>query len=280
MTTSVELLQRYLANPRYEVLPLRGVTEHVQALPEGSTVTVTSSPAKGIEATLDLAAELGRMGYRVVPHLAARSIRDTGHLSALLDQVSDQAVPEVFVVAGDSPESAGEFPDSLALLRAMENLGNRPSRIGITGYPERHPWIPDVTTIQAMADKAEHADYIVSQICFDPDTLATWVKTVRARGVSLPIHIGVPGVVDMRKLLRISLKIGLGESMRFIRKQHAVVTKLLSRYTPEELIDDLAPYLVDPAYNIAGWHFFTFNEAGKTHQWIQDKAERLQEVPA
>jgi methylenetetrahydrofolate reductase (NADPH) len=280
MSTSVELLQRYLANPRYEVLPLRGVTEHVQALPEGSTVTVTSSPAKGIEATLDVTAELSRLGYQVVPHLAARSVRDTAHLSALLDRLADLAVPEVFAIAGDSPEPAGEFPDALALLRAMEEIGKRPSRVGITGYPERHPWIPDVATIQAMADKAEHADYIVSQICYDPDTLATWVKAVRSRGIALPIHLGVPGVVDVRKLLRISLKIGLGESMRFIRKQHGVVTKLLSRYTPEELLDDLGTYLIDPAYGIAGWHFFTFNEIGKTRQWIQDKAARLQEVPA
>ena len=280
MNEITRLLQQYLAGARFEVLPLRGVAEQVAALPPATTVTVTSSPKKGIEATLDLAAQLRGQGHHVVPHLAARLVHDPAHLSALLDRFEGLGLTELFVVAGDSPEPVGRFPDALSLLRAIDELGRRPPRVGITGYPERHAFIPDASTIRAMADKARHADYIVSQICFDAHRLATWVKDVRERGVDLPIHIGVPGVVDVHRLLRISLKIGLGESLRFLRKQHGVVTKLLTRYTPEELFDELAPYLVDPSYGIAGWHFFTFNEIEKTVQWRQDLVARLGEVPA
>ncbi|GAA2773176.1 methylenetetrahydrofolate reductase [Saccharopolyspora taberi] len=280
MDESTRQLQAQLANARFEVLPLRGAAEQVSALPGGTTVTVTSSPKKGLDATFELTARLRDMGYHVVPHLAARLVADTAHLASVLDRFEALGLTELFVVAGDSPEPAGRFPDALSLLRALDDLGRRPPRVGITGYPERHALIPDATTIRAMADKAEHADYIVSQMCFDPATLAAWIKDVRARGVELPIHIGVPGVVDLHRLLRISLKIGLGESMRFARKQHGVVTKLLTRYTPEELFDGLAPCLTDPAAGIAGWHFFTFNEIEKTVQWRQDLVARLGEVPA
>ncbi|GAA0521259.1 methylenetetrahydrofolate reductase [Saccharopolyspora subtropica] len=277
---STEHLQESLARARFEVLPLRGAVDQAEHLPPGTTVTVTASPAKGTEATLDLCAQLAGRGLRPVPHLAARLIADRAHLAAVLDRVAELGLAEVFVVAGDSPQPRGEFPDALALLRAMEEVGRRPPCVGITGYPERHAFISDVSTIRAMAEKSRHADYVVSQICYDPRTIATWIEQVRARGVWLPIHIGIPGVVDAHRLLRISLRIGLGESMRFLRKQHGVVSKLLTRYTPEELLDELSPHLVDPACGIAGWHFFTFNEVAKTVQWRHDLVARLREVPA
>ncbi|ASU78311.1 5,10-methylenetetrahydrofolate reductase [Actinopolyspora erythraea] len=281
MTTNAhQQLQRYLRNSRYEVLPLRGVVEQVRELPAGTTVTVTSSPAKGTEATLDTAARLRDEGMHVVPHLAARLVRDSAHLTDLLAHVDDLGLTEVFVIAGDAERPAGRFTDALSLLRGMEEIGTRPYRLGITGYPEQHAFIPDRMTIQATDEKARYADYIVSQICYDPNTIASWVKSMRARGVELPVYIGAPGSIDPSKLLRISMKIGLGQSMRFLRKQHGVVSKLLTRYTPENVFDELSPYIVDPAYNIAGWHLFTFNEITKTRQWVVEMADRLQEVPA
>lgn len=273
-------LQRYLLNARYEVLPLRGVMDQVRCLPEGTTVTVTSSPAKGTEATLDLAGRLRAEGFHVVPHLAARLITDSSHLAEVFTEINRLGLTEVFVIAGDAPTPAGRYTDALSLLRAMDDIGARPQRVGITGYPEAHAFISDQMTIQATDEKARHADYIVSQICYDPNTIATWVKTLRARGVTLPVHIGAPGSIDPAKLLRISLKIGLGQSMRFLRKQSGVVGKLLTRYTPDDMFDELSPYLVDPDYGIAGWHLFTFNEVVKTRQWVSEMAQRLQEVPA
>ncbi len=281
MTTNVQQRMREtLATARYEVLPLSGVLDSVRSLPTGSTVTVTSSPAKGVEATLDLAARVHREGYHAVPHLAARLVTDRAHLAELLERVGGLGLSEVFVIAGDSPAPAGSFPDALSLLRAMDELGVRPRRVGITGYPEPHAFLPDRTTIRATDEKARYADYIVSQICYDPNTIASWVKALRARGVTLPVHVGAPGSIDPAKLLRISLKIGIGQSMRFLRKQHGVVSKLLTRYTPDDVLDELAPYLVDPAYDIAGWHLFTFNEVARTNQWVSRTAARLQEVPA
>ncbi|PRW64307.1 methylenetetrahydrofolate reductase [Actinopolyspora mortivallis] len=279
-TNERQQLRHYLHHARYEVLPLRGALEQAQDLPEGTTVTVTSSPAKGIEATLDLAARLRGVGMHVVPHLAARLVRDNAHLKELLDRIHGLGFTEVFVIAGDADQPAGGFTDALSLLRGMEEIGARPYRVGITGYPEPHSFIPDRMTIQATDEKARYADYIVSQICYDPNTIASWITAMRERGVRLPVYVGAPGSIDPTKLLRISMKIGLGQSMRFLRKQHGVVGKLLSRYTPETMFEELSPYIVDPEYNIAGWHLFTFNEITRTRQWAVETADRLQEVPA
>ena len=46
--------------------------------------SVTASPAKGIEATVALCAELQLAGFTAVPHLSARMIRDRAHLVDLV----------------------------------------------------------------------------------------------------------------------------------------------------------------------------------------------------
>lgn len=268
-------LHRSLGAMRYEVLPVKGAVAQAELLEPGSAVTVTASPGKGIEATLDTSARLAALGLHVVPHLAARSIGDRAHLRAITDRLAGLGITEVFVVAGDSPRPVGEFPDALALLRELAELPDRPGRVGIAGYPERHAFIPDASAIRAMTDKARYADYVVSQICFDPETISEWARDVRNRGVELPIYVGAPGVVEARRLLRMALKIGLGESTRFLRKQYATVSRMLTRYTPEALLDELSPQLIEPSSGVAGWHLFTFNEIATTVQWRDDLAARL-----
>ena len=125
-------LLTHLEHPRYEVLPLDGIVERVVAhVPPEVKVTVTASPARGLDTTLDVAAALTARGYATVPHLSARLVRDEAHLSAILARLRSDGVREVFVPAGDSPEP-GAFAGAADLLAAM---GRDPGleQIGITG---------------------------------------------------------------------------------------------------------------------------------------------------
>jgi methylenetetrahydrofolate reductase (NADPH) len=137
--------------------------------------------------------------------------------------------------------------------------------------------ISDETTIEAMFEKEPMATYIVSQICFEAEVIATWVRRVRDRGTLLPIWIGVPGTVNNRKLLQISRRIGLGESARFLRAHSGWVRRLaLGRtYTPTVLVGELGPLIADPAARIAGFHIYTFNELERTESWRRQLIERL-----
>jgi methylenetetrahydrofolate reductase (NADPH) len=211
---------------------------------------------------------VARQGYAVVPHLSARLVRDAAHLEEVLARLRAAGVRELFVPAGDAPEPAGEFSGAAALLAAMAELRALFPAIGITGYPESHHLISDDVTISAMFKKAEMATYIVSQICFDVDVIAGWIANVRARGTGLPIWIGVPGVVDHAKLLRISMRIGLGESTRFLRAHHGWVRSVMTRrFKPDSLLRELAPTAANPRANVAGFHFYTFNELARIERW-------------
>ena len=66
-------------------------------MPTEIRLTVTASPAKGLDATLDAVERLLGHGYRVTPHLAARMVRDRAHLDDLVDRLVALGVDDVFV---------------------------------------------------------------------------------------------------------------------------------------------------------------------------------------
>jgi methylenetetrahydrofolate reductase (NADPH) len=273
-----QALMAFLGSPRYEVLPTDDVEERVLAVvPKDVTITVTASPRRGIEATIDLAERLGRHGYQVVPHISARLIRDDAHLREVLARVAAIGRREIFVVAGDAKEPAGQFPDSVSLLTALMEESHGMREIGVTGYPERHSFIDDDLTIQAMWDKRRIATYIVSNLCFDPRVVKKWVARVRRRGIQLPIHIGLAGVADPAKLLRISTRIGVVDSARFLRGHSNWFLRMVQPggYDPGRFTTGLLPDLAQPDRRVAGLHVFTFNEIEPTERWRQETLARL-----
>lgn len=276
---SRKALLAFLSSARYEVFPTEGIEERVLAsVSTGVTITVTASPRKGNEATLALAERLAKQGYHVVPHLSARLIKDEAHLREVLGRVDAMGTHDVFVVAGDAQKAAGKFEDSVSLLAAIRAEKHSLSDIGVTGYPERHSFIDDDLTIQAMWDKRRIATYIVSNLCFDPRVVKKWVARVRRRRVELPIHVGMAGVADPAKLMRVSTKIGLGESARFLRGHSNWFLRMLQPggYSPDRFVTGLLPDLATPERKVAGLHVFTFNEIEPTEQWRQEMLARLQ----
>ncbi len=253
------------------MIPLAGAEEAVlEHVPAEVTVTVTASPRRGLEPTLELAERVAGHGYAVVPHLAARHVRDRAHLGEIVERIRAYGADDVLVLAGDAEEPAGEFDGSLPLLRALAELGQPFQDVGISGYPESHAFISDDATIRSMFEKEAFATYIVSQICFDPRVTAAWVAAVWERGTHLPIHIGLPGVIPRSKLVRVSARIGVGDSLRFLRTHRGWLRRTLrGEFDPDQLLAGLEESLGHPRRNVAGFHIFTFNDLANTERWRQ-----------
>lgn len=255
---------------RWEVLPMAGVIGQAAHLPPGSPVTVTCSPARGIEPTVDTAVELARRGFDAVPHLAARQIPGTGELADLVQRLAAAGVTDVFVVGGDAAEPAGPFSDGLALLEAMAAVGHPFTRVGIPAYPEGHHRIDTQRLWQALAAKQPHASYVVTQMCFDSAVIGEWVAAARRRGIALPVYAGVPGAVELPALLSVSRRIGIGDSLRFARGNRRAVGGLLrpGGYRPEPLLRGLGAR-VREGCELAGVHVYTFNRVEPTVRRVQ-----------
>ena len=210
----------------------------------------------------------------MVPHLSARLVSGATEVAEIAQRLRGDGVQNVFVVAGDAEVPRGTFHGAIDLLEALEEQDSPFAEVGITGYPESHPLIDDATTIAAMFEKARHATYVVSQVCFDPAVTAQWIDDVWARGTRLPIHVGIPGAVSRAKLLRVSTRIGIGDSLRYLRKHGSFAGRFLRGFDPDRLIDGLGGVLVGE--KVGGFHVFTFNDLEDTERW---RRERLASAP-
>jgi methylenetetrahydrofolate reductase (NADPH) len=275
--SNAQTMVRLLEQARYEVLPTATTEDKVLAhVPRDLAVTVTASPSKGLEATLDLAERLTGHGYAVVPHLAARMISGRAELAEICARLTGKGITRIFVPGGDA-DPAGDYRDALGLLEDLADLGRPFSHVGITGYPESHPTIHDDLTVQSMWDKRHHATHVVSNLTFDPAVIRDWVHRMRRRGITMPLLLGIPGPVDRTKLLSMATKIGVGESTRFLAKHKGTFARLAAPggFTGERFLEKCAPALGEPTALVEGLHVFTFNQIAETEAWRTGLLDRL-----
>ncbi|WP_435069109.1 methylenetetrahydrofolate reductase [Haloplanus sp. C73] len=264
-----------LRDPRFELMPFDSFEEQMEQLPDGATIAVTASPQLGLDATVEWSERAAARDYEPVPHVAARYVRDDDHLDEVATRLTEAGVTDIFVPGGDREEPVGEFESAYQLLTALDRLGHEFEEVGITGYPEGHDFLDDATLAEAMARKAPHATYITTQLCYDPDAIGDWIEGVRDRGIDLPVEVGIPGVMKYQRLLNISQKVGVGDSIRFLRKTSGVLGFLRQlvgsrgTYTPDNLVDGLVPYASE--YDVRGLHIYTFNQVSDTEAWRRER---------
>jgi methylenetetrahydrofolate reductase (NADPH) len=271
-------LAELLRAPTFELIPLKNALDQAAKLPDGATVSITASPTKGLEATVDLACQLRLAGFVAVPHLSARMVRDRAHLCDLIAPLGEAGVGRAFVVGGDEKEP-GDFPDGLALLRELAEVGHPFRQIGIPAYPQGHAFIADGPLLEALHAKAAFAQYMTTQLCFDPTAIASWLAERRAEGLTLPVHIGVPGVAEPQKLLALAARIGVADTHRFLAKNVRFVARLVRSggfYRPDALLEGIAPTLADPSADVSGFHLYLFNAVEATETWRRAKLETLE----
>jgi methylenetetrahydrofolate reductase (NADPH) len=277
--TSGPSLTRLLSDARFELMPFQSFDGELGELPDMAEIAVTTSPQLGIETTVEQSVAAATAGYRVVPHIAARYVEGPQQLRWIIDALDDAGIDDIFVPGGDREDPDGPYESALDLLEAMEEIGHPFDDVGITGYPEGHAFIDDETLRSAMAAKAPYATYIVTQLCYDSATIVEWIDSIREAGIDLPIEVGIPGVMNYQKLLKISAKVGVGDSVRFLRKTTGIVDTIRqvigSRgvYTPDDLVEGLAAVADDAHYDLRGLHIYTFNNTEDLEQWRQQRLE-------
>ncbi len=271
---------RLIDEMTYELIPLKNVHEQAEFLPQASTISITCSPAKDIEATLELCEKFLSKGHNTIPHFAARMVESEEHVTRIVKRIETLGIETVFIIGGDA-DQRGPFNDAPGLLNSFLDKNPTIKTIGIGSYPDGHPSIPPEALSEALIKKQEMIyesnlnGYMATQMCFETETISDWLENCRKSGVTLPCHLGVPGVVDMKKLINISLRLGVGISTRYLKKNRKSVFKLLSPrgYNPNKLIAPISSRADE--LNISGVHCFTFNAIDSTVNWRTKAISRL-----
>ncbi len=254
-----------------------------ERLQPGTRVFIALIDPADVAGQLQAAKALRQAGLEPVPHVPARFVRDLGDLKARIGALAEEAgVTEMLVLGGGAPHPVGHFDAAIQILETGVFETNGVKRIGVAGHPEGNADITkhhgDAALIAALKQKQAWlkahgiAGFIATQFLFEAGPVADWAKALRAEGIDLPIHVGVPGPATIKTLVKYAAMCGVGNSARFIRKQAMNVTRLLTVNTPDEFVTSLARlHFERPELGIAGPHLYPFGGFDKLFDWLGPK---------
>jgi methylenetetrahydrofolate reductase (NADPH) len=253
-----------------------------EKLPSGTKVFIALIDPADTAGQLHAAKELKAAGFLAIPHIPARFVRDLDDLKSRIGALASAGVSEMLVLGGGAPMPVGRYESSIQLLETGVFEANGISGIGIAGHPEGNPDISKIhgeaMLLKALKEKQAWlkekgiGGFIATQFLFEAAPVTAWARNLRAEGIDLPIHVGVPGPATIKTLVKYAAMCGVGNSARFIRKQAMNVTKLLSVNTPDDFVLGLADlHLNQPELRIAGPHLYPFGGFDKLFDWVVPK---------
>ncbi len=287
IATASPSLAEMLRGYSIEVNPSQSqvVDAAVERLEAGTEVFLTWIPGTNPMDMVPSAARLRRAGLYPVPHIGARHLESAAQLQQLAARLAGEAgVDRILVIGGDREKPAGPYDSSLAVMQAGIFQKAGIARMAVAGFPEGNPNISDAVLEEALIAKLEFGRSaglqlsIVTQFAFKAEPIVEWLLRIRARGIDLPVRVGLAGPAGLVTLARYAVRCGIGNSLHVLT-EHPSFAKLLTEKGPEPIIRGIAAAAgagnaAPLPLGIAGLHFFVFGGFNKTLDWIN--AERAQ----
>ena len=265
-------LRRLVAAPKFELIPLSDAAEKADAVCRTpSTVTVTASPSHGYRSHPRPRRGGGARGHAAIPHLSAHMIRDRAHLGEVLDRCRAGAASAGRSSSVATPRTQGRVPRRLDAAPGDRRAGHPFTEIGVPSYPEGHVDIADDVLSRRCVEKQRYATYMTTQMCFNPGAIVSWIAQDAAAGVTLPVHLGTPGVAELTKLMTISARIGIADIGPLPEEEQAMVGHLLTarQLRARRVAGGHRAGPHRSGRQARGLHLFTFNQVQATVDWQQ-----------
>ena len=216
-------------------------------LPRGTPVYFSAVPTITPQELVAAAVLLRKGGLEPVIHIAARRIATAANLQDLLAALRTEADVRRLLVIGGDVDSAGDFPDALAVIQKGRLREAGIEEIGIAGYPDGHPRIAADRLEAALDQKIAAARaaglrvHIASQFSFSPDVVVAWLRRLRACGITLPVKVGMAGPTSLTALLRFAKRCGVGASLKGL----GVGAALIGNVGPDAILAALSEAVRD-----------------------------------
>jgi methylenetetrahydrofolate reductase (NADPH) len=276
---AAEALAELLGNASIEITVREApaLAEAAGYLPGGTGIYVPSLPARPLQASLPLLADIRARGFDPVPHVAARRATTRADVEGYLHRaVREHGVHRVMLIGGDEDQPLGPWRDSVELLASglLRDAGVR--EIGIAVYPEGHPKIAQPALLDAFADKLRIAAeqglgiYAVTQFSFAPERIVALLAELHQRVPELPVYLGMPGPSDAIQLLRYAQRCGVGATRRALSSLGTRIAKLMSHTEPAEQLAVATRY-AQHHDNVVGVHLFSFGGVVRTARWVNER---------
>lgn len=241
----------------------------------GTTISIPYLASEDDDARLAAARTVRELGFEPMPHLSARRIGSRAALARFMERAaSDAGVETCLLIAGDLATPAGPFADSISLIETglLERSGIK--AVGIGGHQEGHPAMTAEDRWRVLERKCQAievqgmAPLIITQFAFDADIVLAWLDALRARGITVPVLVGVPGPATIARLARYAAMCGVGASASMLARYGISIGRLLGTAGPEVFVDRLLSGLTD-AHGAVSPHFFPFGGIAPSLEWVE-----------
>ncbi len=246
-----------------EILP-QNISE-VSLIPEFvNEVYITMIPGANCRDTIEAANVIQAAGKQAIPHIAARSFSGPEVLNKCLYGLQDAGIKRVLLIGGGVPEPTGKYASVMDLLKTGLFGEYGINSFDFAGHPEGNP--DDPKSEYHMLEKLqwtkerEFSSRIVTQWSLDAKKTNNWISDLREKGVSNPIHIGVPGPSTVKSLIRFAKVCGVKASTQVLRKQGLNISKLMFVNKPNKIISELSGY--------DQLHLYPFGGIAKSAAWL------------
>ena len=237
----------------------------VSLIPEFvNEIYITMIPGADCRETIEAANGIQAAGKQAIPHIAARSFSGPEVLNKCLSGLQDAGIKRVLLIGGGVPEPAGEYASVMDLLKTGLFAENGINSFDFAGHPEGNPDDPksEYHLLEKLkwTKEREFSTRILTQWSLNSQKTNNWISDLREKGVSNPIHLGIPGPSTIKTLMRFAKVCGVKASTQVLRKQGMNISKLMFVNKPDKIISELSGY--------DQLHLYPFGGIEKSAAWL------------
>lgn len=272
-------LEAFLQGYSIEVMPRTAekVEDFKDLLPAGTRVYIAHIEGTPIEDMVATAKRLAGDGYAVMPHFPARIIKDKATLENWIAMYRGEAgVDQALLLAGGVAKPHGDYESSMQLLESGAFAGFK--NLHVAGHPEGNKDIDAsggtanvdaaLRWKQKFSDTTDADMALATQFAFESGPIIDWADSLKAAGITIPIHIGIAGPAKLQTMIKFAIACGVGPSLKVLQKRAKDVTKLLLPFEPTGVLTELAAHKVaNPDSNIEKVHFFPLGGIKTNANW-------------
>jgi methylenetetrahydrofolate reductase (NADH) len=254
---------------------IAGLEQARAVLPPGTRFEMAFVDSEDVTSRLRTARAIMQSGFVPVPVISARRVQSEEMLSQYLVELRAAGASERVVVAGgDPPHPRGPYPDAASVIASglLEQQGVR--EVCVAGHPGGHPAVSDAVLWQAIATKIAALRQrglragVITQFGFDAAQVLAWLADLRARGLTVPARVGVPGPATVRTLLSAASKCDVSVTAPVATEYGFSLDDRTGTAAPDRFIRALAAGYDGRLHGEVKLHFSTFSGVAATAEWI------------
>uniref|UniRef100_A0A1A9W1W7 Uncharacterized protein n=1 Tax=Glossina brevipalpis TaxID=37001 RepID=A0A1A9W1W7_9MUSC len=206
----------------------------------------------------------------IAPHLSCYGL-DTKRLNEFIKL----NFTNIVIVRGDQYDNEQEFKYASQLVAQIKRECQDSITIAVAGHPEGHPSISTMQEdMKFLVEKISvGADLIITQVCFNAQSLIDFIKTCRLNSINIPIILGIfvpdniKSLLFLMELTKIEM---LPEDLEQYRYYAEKGKDEFRFFAAQKVTQMILTVLEAENVNIYGIHFFTMNKFGMVTKVLEE----------